>query len=114
MRSEILPRLKQLLEARMCSPELIWIWGEFRLLSESLSASVERAPTRRARAEGGAEDNKDPQMKFYLHFRRYHEDELGWTAKRANAAYIQLVRTMCSPHYEHVAGFDTSWWERAY
>lgn len=114
IRSELLPRLKELIEHRENSIELTLLWGKFRQLAEKLSVSVDAAGVRHARAISGSSKSKDAQMKFYLHWRRFYEEEKGWSARRANGAFVALVRGIIRGERTAPPGFSIEWWKNAY
>jgi hypothetical protein len=109
----VLPRLLELLEVRDASPEFALLWGEYKSSIDGVPDSIKREVIRSKRAKGGSEQEKSAQVKWYLHWKRHHCDELGWSPNRAKKEFVFLVRDLASGKRPVPAGFTREWFKKA-
>ncbi|MEP3630558.1 MAG: hypothetical protein ABJN04_11190 [Hyphomicrobiales bacterium] len=113
LQQNVLQQLNQLLAIRSNSPELTLLWGELLIVYERLLPSLTEEPRRRGRKKGSKTNSKDAQLKWYLHWRRYAEDELGLSVRVLNQRFVDYCfgiheGRVCLPN-----GFKKIWFEDA-
>jgi hypothetical protein len=108
LRARVVPRLNELISNRVASPELAVLWGEFRDVTESMAEVVAREVRNYKSGAIGGADNREGQLKFYLHWRKYYCD-MGLSVNRANEKFTKLVSQIVSDELQIPEGFDKLW-----
>lgn len=106
------PRLRELFARRECTPEFAQLWGQYKEVTGALVLSAKRAFHTEKSAEGGRNDDRAAQLKYYLHWRRY-ADTLGLKKRLARSEFVQYVYNIVADAIEPPPGFAKEWFERA-
>ena len=69
--------------------------------------------SKRAGEAGGSTNNRHAQRKWYLHWRRYHQEELGWTVNRCNRDFIEVCWQISYGNQSPPDGFSKEWFNKA-
>ena len=112
LRQTVLPALELLIEKRKASVRLASSWGEFRWLAESLSITIPASRNRQRSIELGRKHNKDAQLKWYLHWRRFHCDGKGLSPRRANTLLSRLLVDISRDKIVSPDGFSKDWFQQ--
>lgn len=113
LRAHVLPDLKELFEGRTSSPRFLVLWGEYCRLCENIGVAVTAMKHRQAGREiGRSSQTKDAQVKWYLHWRRRHVDELGKPLNIANVEFKNLVEDIVEGKVKCPDGFDITWFRK--
>jgi hypothetical protein len=128
LRQNVLPPLKAALQDRKSSIELTTLWGEFNRIVYSLPGAGALAKKRHEekleqarkaiidheRAVGGRKNNKDAQLKWYLHWRRRYVNELGWSVKQSDFTCLDVAFKIASGVIPPPRKFPREWFRAAY
>lgn len=111
----ILPYIEDDLKNRTLSPQFTSTWGEFRLIGENLETSF-KIETRRYQGQIGGKKNKadrNPQLKWYLHWHRHQVETLGQTKKKADENFVTLAWRLYNEDIPLPNGFEKEWFSKA-
>ena len=112
VRNELIPQLEFLFLHRQWGARFSTLWGEFRGIVEGFGFALRAGANKQARSPGGAKHDRSAQLKFYLHFRRYHLAQ-GWTVPRVNRTFIGLARDVAKGKLAAPVGFDSAFFDKA-
>lgn len=113
LRTHVLPELREMFEHRSSSPRFALVWGEYSRILKSIAVAVPAMKRRKVgRDTIQGRQIKDAQVKWYLHWRRRHVDELGKAMNIANVEIKDLVEKIVEGKTKRPDGFDIEWFRK--
>lgn len=112
LRLHVFPGILKLMYAREASAEFASLLTD---LARCMGTLVQRGAFDRSEKKGkdkGKELSLDPQVKWCLHFRRHHQEDLGMTATATNRKFLKLVRDIIGGNILPPDPFDKEWFEK--
>lgn len=113
LRTHVLSELTELFEQKTSSSRFALLWGEYCGILESIGVAVIAMNRRQSGREiGRSSQSKDAQVKWYLHWRRRHVDELGKSLRTANFEFKGLVDQIVNEKVTCPDGFSVEWFRK--
>lgn len=110
LRRHVLPGLRECFRTRTGGPEFAVLWGEYCSIANGIFPQIEkRMRGHIGRVKGAEGHSKDPQLKWYLHFRRHYASQNGWTTNKIIREFLQLALDVASGRRAPPEGFSTNW-----
>ena len=114
---ELQPSLQELFSRNGTSPEFLQKWGAFSNCVGALMAVSDAKPENiqayRRSLYGSEAQAGRAQVKWYLHWRKYYQQELGKSIQAANKDFLSIAFGVWTGKYETPNGFDKFWFAAA-
>ena len=109
LQEDILPKIEPLILHRRHTIEFTDLWGRLQRRSMQLGHLMSKEKLYSIQREAGKqEENKDPQLKWYLYFRRENKDTLG-TINKVNREFVRIVLGIMEDRIATPTSFSKDW-----